>query len=239
MPVSSRLRSDARGVIVFAGFVLFLTQMLTLCLAPGAAARALVPAASHPSIKPSLSISVSDGHTKVRPGDRLTYRVRVSDTGGSSNADLMITETMPEDARFVSEAPGGSVKGGRVAWHATLAAGTTDTFKLVVAVGRTPAHVLELASVACAQLARHGRPMICAAHLDKLPALAASGHPGGTRRAGSPAPSLSTAILVCLVVVTAASSAWLITGRRGRKGRRLRRSDPVRNNARTRRDSSV
>jgi uncharacterized repeat protein (TIGR01451 family) len=229
-------RNDNCGVIAFAGFVVVLTQILGLWQAPSAAAHASMATSFRPSTVPDLSISIGDGHTVVRPGDILTYRVRVSDTGSSRNADLTITQTIPEDARFISASRGGTARNGRVAWQASLASGTTDAFTLVVAVGRTPARVLELASVACAQLANHGRPMICAAHLDKLPETDAAGHRAGARQAGSPARAFPAPLVVGVAV---AGLAWLMIRRRRRKGRLIRHSRPPRNRSGTRRGSSI
>ena len=43
---------------------------------------------------------------------------------------------------------------------------------------RTPARVLRLAAVACATLPGGGRPIVCAAHLDRLPAATADSAAG-------------------------------------------------------------
>jgi uncharacterized repeat protein (TIGR01451 family) len=119
---------------------------------------------SHPATRtPSsaalaLSISVSDGRTAANPGDQLTYLVSVRDAGTVSARHLKITQTLSPGLDFLSAIP----------------AGGTKTFRVVARVTRTPARLLRLAAIACASAEGSARPIVCAAHLDRLPALTAA-----------------------------------------------------------------
>jgi uncharacterized repeat protein (TIGR01451 family) len=127
-----------------------------------------------PSLRgPSLAISVSDGRAAATIGDRLTYTVSIRDTGAAGAPHLKITQTLSAGLEFVSASGHGVARAGQIAWSASLPAGGTRTFRAVALVTRTPARVLRLAAVACAALPGGGAPIVCAAHLDQLPAAAA------------------------------------------------------------------
>ena len=79
----------------------------------------------------------------------------------------------------------GVATAGRIAWHATLPAGGTRTFRVVALVTRPPARVSRLAAIACVALAGGSRPIVCAAHLDRLPAAAARSAAAGSGSSGS------------------------------------------------------
>ena len=123
---------------------------------------------------PGLTISVTDGRGAATAGDRLTYTVRVRDTGIAAAPHLKITQTLSPGLEFLSASGHGVATIGQVAWHASLPAGGTRTFRLTALVTRTPAQELRLAAIACVALPGDGgRPIVCAAHLDQLPAAAA------------------------------------------------------------------
>ena len=127
-----------------------------------------------PSLRgPSLAISVSDGRAAATIGDRLTYTVSIRDTGTAGAPHLKVTQTLSPGLEFVSASGHGVARAGQIAWSASLPAGGTRTFRAVALVTRTPARVLRLAAVACAALPGGGAPIVCAAHLDRLPAAAA------------------------------------------------------------------
>src|SRR5580658_9187266 len=145
-----------------------------------------------------LSISISDGRRAVRPGDGL---------------------------RFISASGRGRQLAGQVSWQAALPAGSTDTFTVEGIVTPTPPRLLRLATVACAEAAGGRRIMICAAHLDRLPAAAglssdASARSAGPRGGRSGIPPLYYAFFVLAVLaVLAACSLWMGARRtRGRPG---------------------
>ena len=126
------------------------------------------------SAAPALTISVSDGRTAANQGDQLTYLVSVRDAGTASAPHLKITQTLSAGLDFLSASPHGTAADGKVTWPAAIPAGGTKTFRVVARVTRTPARMLRLAAVACASAEGSTRPIVCAAHLDRLPALTAA-----------------------------------------------------------------
>jgi uncharacterized repeat protein (TIGR01451 family) len=166
---------------------------------------------------PSLAISVTDGRAAATTGDRLTYTVSVRDTGAKAAPRLKITQTLSPGLEFVSASDEGVAKAGQVAWHATVPPDGTRTFRVVALVTRTPARELRLAAVACVALPGGTRPVVCAAHLDRLPAAAAE--PAAAGRSG-PSGSKLLAYAGGGLAVLAAGLATMIARRRDRPRRR-------------------
>jgi uncharacterized repeat protein (TIGR01451 family) len=133
---------------------------------------------------PGLTISVSDGQTTANAGEQLTYLVSIRDAGTTAVPHLKITQTMPPGVKFLSASRQGVATGGQVAWYASIPAGATETFRVTARVTQTPARQLRLAAVACATPQGSRRPLVCAAHLDRLPAAAAAG--GSAPQAAGP-----------------------------------------------------
>jgi len=162
----------------------------TRALAVGLVALPAVMAVSHPAAahkgpalrQPGLTISVNDGRVAAQSGDRLNYTVTVRDTGTVPAPRLNVTQTLAAGLIFISASDGGVAKNGRVSWSARLPAGGTRSFRVDTRVTRTPATLMRLAAVACVELPGSSRPVVCAAHLDRLPAAAQAvsppGHPG-------------------------------------------------------------
>jgi uncharacterized repeat protein (TIGR01451 family) len=119
---------------------------------------------------PGLTISVSDGRTAAKAGDQLTYLVSVRDGGVRSTPHLKVTQTLSAGLEFLSASSHAKAGDGQVAWNADIPAGGTRTFRVVARVTRTPARLLRLAAVACVAAQGGSRPIVCAAHLDRLPA---------------------------------------------------------------------
>jgi uncharacterized repeat protein (TIGR01451 family) len=132
---------------------------------------------------PELTISVSDGQVSVRPGETLTYRVSLRNTGTGTAARLEVTQTLSAGLEVTWASGNGVPKAGRVAWSAAVPAGGTRTFVVTARVTRPPAQMLRLAAVACVALPGSRQPVVCAAHLDRLPAAAAA--PAGPARRSS------------------------------------------------------
>jgi uncharacterized repeat protein (TIGR01451 family) len=186
--------------------------------APTAKAKAAPPTAvAHPPRVPGLRISIGDGRTTAQAGDRLTYTVLVQNGGAHRSPPLKITQTLPQGLRFVSASRHGVARAGSVTWHADLAAGGKDTFSLQAQVTRSAARQSRLAAVACAALAGSRTPIVCAAHLDRLPGVpaAASGRRAATA-VGSTLPSYAVGVLALL----AAAAIAVVAGRRVRIRRR-------------------
>ena len=135
------------------------------------------PAVPPPPI-PGLTINVTDGRVVATPGERLTYTLSVRDSGIAAARHLKITQTLSPGLQFLSASGDGVATGGRIAWSTSLPAGGTRTFRVAARVTQPPARVLRLAAVACAALPGGGRPIVCAAHLDRLPAATADSAAG-------------------------------------------------------------
>ena len=153
------------------------------------------PTASHPkpphtastaraSRAPGLTVSISDGHVTARAGDELTYSVSVRNSGAVAVRRVKVTQTLSAGLKFLSASDHGVAAGGDVSWTtSSLPVGGKQTFVDVARVTKTPPTLLSLAAIACVSLPGASRPVVCAAHLDRLPAAAApasrSGHSAG------------------------------------------------------------
>jgi uncharacterized repeat protein (TIGR01451 family) len=166
---------------------------------------------------PALSISVTDGHVTATTGERLTYTVSVRDTGTAAARHLKITQTLSPGLQLVSATGNGAATARQVTWHATVAAGATGTFRVTARVAKAPARVTRLAAIACAALPGNSQPVVCAAHLDRLPAAAPS-----AASSGGPGGNLPGYAAVGL----AALAAGLLTVTAARRTRRRRRPAP-------------
>jgi uncharacterized repeat protein (TIGR01451 family) len=181
------------------------------------AVRVKQPAGVRQPAVPGLTVSVSDGRTAVQPGDQVTYLVSVRDAGVRSAPHLKITQTLSEGLQFLSASSQGVAANRQVTWDASIPAGGTRTFSVVARVTRTPAPLLRLAAVACVATIRGSRPIVCAAHLDRLPAAAAA---SASRAAGPTRAALLTYAAGALAVLVAGVLA-AIAYRRLRTRRRL------------------
>jgi uncharacterized repeat protein (TIGR01451 family) len=179
---------------------------------PGAPRAA--PAVPAPRI-PWLTVSVTDGHTVATAGERLAYTVSVRDTGTTAAPRLTITQTLAPGLELLRVSANGMATGRQVAWPASIPAGGTRTFHVVAQVTHAPARVTRLAAVACVTLPGGRQPVVCAAHLDRLPAAAAGPAPGSGSLSSS-LPAYTAAGLATL----AAGLLTVIAGRRIRIRRR-------------------
>jgi uncharacterized repeat protein (TIGR01451 family) len=102
----------------------------------------------------------------------LGYTVTVRDTGTVAASRLTITQTLSTGLEFISASDHGVARGGHVSWSSGLPAGGTRTFLVDAKVTKTPATLQRLAAVVCVTLPGSSRPVVCAAHLDRLPAAA-------------------------------------------------------------------
>src|SRR5262245_31291323 len=75
----------------------------------------------------------------VITGTSVTYTVTVRNNGPSAAANVVVKDTLPAGATFVSASNGGTLSGNVVTWPtiATLAAGASQTFTLVVTAPST------------------------------------------------------------------------------------------------------
>jgi len=165
---------------------------------------------------PRLAISVSDGKVATRAGQSLTYTIRLSNTGTATATRLKVTQTMSPGLMVIGASAGAARGPGWVAWSATVPAGGTRTFRVTARVARTPAKVLRLAAVACAGLPGR-QPLVCAAHLDRLPAAQAgrAREAAQARHAGLSRPLAAAGL--CLLAVCIAALLRGVFHRRGRR----------------------
>ena len=192
-------------------------------IAMPAAMAASHPPASHPSPPrtasaarapraPGLTIGVSDGHVTARAGEELTYTVSVRNSGMVAVPSMKVTQTLSPGLEFLSAGDHGLAGSGHVSWTASLPVGGRRTFVDVVRVTRTPPALLRLAAVACVTLPRSSGPIVCAAHLDRLPAAAAA----PAARSGRPAGNAGTYTAAGLAVLALGLLAAIVARRRGR-----------------------
>jgi uncharacterized repeat protein (TIGR01451 family) len=134
-----------------------------------AAAHASGPHPPKPKRSYALHISIDDGHSSVRQGDRLTYTTKISNSGAAATPALRITQTLTPDVTFVSATPKGEASADRIQWSGSLSAGKTVQYTVTVQVGRLAPQLQRLAAVACASSMADDRPIVCATHLDRLP----------------------------------------------------------------------
>jgi uncharacterized repeat protein (TIGR01451 family) len=192
-------------------------------IAMPAAMAASHPAASHPKPShtdsaarapraPGLTISISDGHVAARAGDKLTYTVSVRNSGVVAVRRLKVTQTLSPGLEFLSASDHGVAASGHVSWTAGLPVGGKRTFVDVTRVTRTPPTLLRLAAVACVTLPGSTSPIVCAAHLDRLPAVAAA----STSRSGHSIGNVPTYTAAGLAVLALGLLTAIVARRRGR-----------------------
>jgi uncharacterized repeat protein (TIGR01451 family) len=180
------------------------------------------PTASHPkpphaasagraSRAPGLTISISDGHVAARAGDKLTYAVSVRNSGTVAVRRLKVTQTLSAGLEFLSASDRGVAAGRDVSWSASLPVGGKRTFVDVARVTKTPSSLLNLAAIACVTLPADSRPVVCAAHLDRLPAAAAPTSRSGHFVGNVPAYTAAGLAVLALGLLTA-----IVARRRGR-----------------------
>lgn len=208
------------GAMMAGGLIAMPVAMLpghSIPMTSATARASASPPASAPTAIPGLSISVTDGRTAVKPGDQLTYLVSVKNVGTVSASHLKITQSLPAGLAFVSASSNGVAANGQVAWLTSIATGGAETFRVVTRVTQPPVRLLRLAAVACAAQQGSARPLVCAAHLDRLPAVAAA---SAATASGSPGRDLP-AYLGGAVAVLAIGALLTIFGRRA-----IRRRQP-------------
>jgi uncharacterized repeat protein (TIGR01451 family) len=192
-------------------------------IAMPAAMAASHPPASHPKLPytasaarasraPGLTISISDGHVAARAGDKLTYTVSVRNSGTVAVRRLKVTQTLSPGLEFLFASDHGVAASGDVSWTASLPVGGERTFVDITRLTMTPPTLLRLAAVACVTLPGSSRPLVCAAHLDRLPAAAAA----STSRPGHSIGNVPTYTAVGLAVLALGLLTAIIARRRGR-----------------------
>jgi uncharacterized repeat protein (TIGR01451 family) len=180
---------------------------------------------ARPPAVPGLSISITDGRNSAARGDHLRYVVEVKNAGGATARNLRVTVTLPPYLSVSSASPRLAAKAGKASWHTNLRPGRTASFTMTAVVGKTPRGMGHLAVVACAEL-QAGTPVVCAAHLDRLPGAAGTTSGTSGRATGTTGSSSSGAgngktkylfagLIVAACVLLAALAARRIRGPKG------------------------
>jgi hypothetical protein len=133
---------------------------------------------------------------------------------------------VPSGMRLVSASPGDRVSAGRITWHVGLAGHSAARMRSTLRLQRIPGREQRLAAVACAA-AQHGKPPICAAHLDLLPGGLATASPAGTAAQSRPQIGGRTLLGGAAAALAALAVAGVLAfgGRRFWLRRRLRQTD--------------
>jgi uncharacterized repeat protein (TIGR01451 family) len=216
MKISQHIKSTRSTAILAIGLIAIPAVMAAGHPASGHPTSS-VPAASHrvpASRVPELTISIGDGHVAARAGDKLTYTVSLRNSGTVAVAHLKVTQTLSAGLEFRSASNHGVATSGRVSWSASLPVGGKRTFSVVTQVTKTPTTLLRLAAVACVALAGSSRPIVCAAHLDRLPTVAAAA--AGASRSGHSGGNVVAYTAGGLAVLALGLVAAIVARRRGR-----------------------
>jgi uncharacterized repeat protein (TIGR01451 family) len=215
--------------------VIALSMTLWLLAAPAAQAGLVkhAPVSSgspktgaRPLTEPGLSISITDGRTSVARGDHLRYVVTIKNAGTATVRNLHVTLSLPPYLSVNSASQRAGDKAGKVTWHTNLRPGKAASFTAAAVVGRTPRGMGHLAVVACA-VQHASTPVVCAAHLDRLPGAAgttsstsgttpgtASDSPGTAGASGGLSRYLFAGLAVLACVLLAALTARRVRGRK-------------------------
>ncbi|WP_170322917.1 DUF11 domain-containing protein [Acrocarpospora macrocephala] len=134
--------------------------------------------AAHASVAPEpeetplpLNISIDNGHTSVRQGDRLTYTIKISNTGDAETPVLRVFQATVPGLEVLSTTPEATASAKRIEWSKSLSAREEAEFSVIAQVGPQAPQMQRLTVVACASNKSTDRPVVCAAHSDRLETL--------------------------------------------------------------------
>jgi uncharacterized repeat protein (TIGR01451 family) len=186
---------------------------------PSATISAKAPAAAGTTAhKLQLSIGVTDSRQRVQSGDMVTYAVEVHNIGKRNAPRLSIVQTLPTGLKFISASRHPARHADQLTWQLNLPAGHTSKFHVVGKVGKTPAQLLRLATIACATTGASARPIVCAAHSDELPAgavaVAQASQAAAATKSGGAADGYLRPAGAALVLVIVAGGGFLLFRRR-------------------------
>jgi uncharacterized repeat protein (TIGR01451 family) len=215
MKISQRTTPAQATAVLAVGLIAMPAAMTASHPAASQPKPAHAASAARASRAPGLTISISDGHAAARAGDKLTYTVSVRNSGTVAVRRLKVTQTLSPGLEFLSVSDHGAAAGGDVSWTASLPVGGKRTFADVTRVTRTPPALLRLAAVACATLPGSRSPIVCAAHLDRLPAAAAA----PASRSGHSVGNVPTYTAAGLAVLALGLLTAIVARRRGRPRR--------------------
>ncbi|MEV7597181.1 hypothetical protein AB0O91_07280 [Kitasatospora sp. NPDC089797] len=177
--------------------------LLGCALAPGTA-WAADPV--KPTAVPHLAIAIDDGRQQARPGDRLTWTVTLRNLGTEPVSGLRVAQDLPTAARPVSASGDAAGHPDRPSWDGlTLEPGATRTLTTTAELADTGPELLRSSSTACAYQGDSRQPLVCASHLDLLPA----GLPKAAPAAGEQGVALWLALATTAAGLVTAGGWWL------------------------------
>lgn len=127
------------------------------------------PSAPESLVKPAristLRITKRSDARRVRPGQRVTYRIRVTNPSRRAARNVRVCDTLPAGLRFVRASRGVQVRNGRYCWTAKrLAPKASRTYRLVArVVPGAPQRVVNRATASspdAVRTARAARPVV-------------------------------------------------------------------------------
>lgn len=184
---------------------------------------ALLPGVAHAepakTATPQLSIAIDDKADSAAKGDKLAYTITITNLGTERVKDLAVSQTVPAGSRFDSADRSGRHIGNAVSWTVNIKAAEKVTLHTSLTVAATPATLLRLATVVCAQLSAKGPPLVCASDSDELPAGAlAAAAADASQDVSSTALWTSRKVVVpaAIAVVAMGGASLLLVARRRR-----------------------
>jgi len=193
-----------RHHVVHAVFALLAAALLALLPVSATAAPAKDPL--------QLSIAVDDGQTTAVAGDKLAYRLTVTNLGTEPVEDLLVTQTVPAGSKLIAKDSKATESKGIVTWKVDIKPTEKATLEMSLAVLSTPDEVLRLATVACVKVSKKSPPIVCASDSNQLPAGAAAQQAESTTMAGGflATPHLGLYIGGLAVILAALAAAVLV-----------------------------
>ncbi|MEO3856704.1 hypothetical protein [Acrocarpospora sp. B8E8] len=144
---------------------------LALIAAQAGMGAAHASAAREPEATLPLNISIDNGRTSVRQGDRLTYTIKISNTGDAETPVLRVFQATVPGLEVLATTPEATASAKRIEWSKSLAAREEAEFSVTAQVGPQAPQMQRLTVVACASNKSTDRPVVCAAHSDRLETL--------------------------------------------------------------------
>jgi Domain of unknown function DUF11 len=151
--IASRMASLGRGATILASALFVLGQAVTAAAAPAA---------------PSLSITVSDGHSTVRPHSRAEYTLTVVNEG-TRRASGVLTFAAPSNIGYQRVSSGGRITSDAIRWKITVGAGASRTERVTVRLRAIPQSAVRVTMLASFYLgAVTSTPLIRTADADRI-----------------------------------------------------------------------
>jgi len=199
-----------RGVVA----AVLLTALAAL--APATGAYAAAPATARAAAPAGLSVSIHNGSTEVRQGDRLAYTATVKNSG-TDPVDGRLVITVPSYVQ-VTEAADADDSGADASWAVTVPPGGSVTKKLTGVLEKIPKGEVRVTTLVSLYLGDAKRPAIRSAEADTIagvkdPAHAVSDQAGAASAPGLP-PIAWVGLGIAAVVAIGAVFAWQVTRRR-------------------------